>query len=412
MDLNFDICSLEWRLLEKIQVRANLNPVLEGASRALFFTIKSFLQWNIFVKRHSVIFLVGTHNQYLSLKNVAEKTRGGYVLGFHNYSAPDLDARLPSGLFYIFGWLVFPISLFNLLNIENRYQRTALIKRLERLVVSGSSIFVWKLLLFIWKPRAIVISNDHNHWTRSAMRAASKVGVRTIYIPHAYTSDTFPALECSVSFLDSETQRDLYGQNNTLAGTDVRITGAVRYEKKVKKPQRNELPPLRGVFICFNELDSTDFIVSILGEIANKLLNKYQIFVKPHPADRDRFDTIQDLCRRLLLNYVEPHDDIHNYSDKTQVLLGGVTGAHIDALMYGMLPLSLSSWYEDDYYGLLREKAVLCLTELSDLPQCYQKFGTALYSIAQRFNYHLVDLDTLPSQTIADYLNDIPQVER
>jgi hypothetical protein len=408
-DLNYDICSLDWRLLDKIQSDNNLNPLIEGVLRALFFTIKSISQFNIFVKRHSIIFLVGTHNQHLSLKKVAEKTQSSHVLGFHNFKASSIDGRLPSSLFYMLGWIVFPVSVCRLLTIKNRYQKFSLTKRLERVVVSGSSVFVWKLLFRIWRPRMVVISNDHNHWTRSAVRAAAQLGVRTAYIPHAYTSDSFPELECTVSFLDSEIQRRLYKPKSTLESAQIRITGAVRYESKIKVTAVIEHTPLEGIIICFNELDSLDFIKAILSQISEQLVDKYQIFVKPHPGDRSRFERIKKLCHNFQLTYVEPNDDIYNYSGKAQVLLGGVTGAHIDALMYGMLPLSLSYWYKEDYYGLIKENAILTVDNLFEIPECYNRSLHDVRSIAHRFNYHFKNYEILPSQRIANYFNDLSE---
>ena len=408
-DLNYDICSLEWRLLDKIQSNNNFNPFIEGVLRALFFTYKSTSQFNFFVKRHSIIFLVGTHNQHLSLKRVAEKTQNSQVLGFHNFKASSINGRVPSSLFYILGWMVFPVSVCRLLSIKNRYQRSSLTKRLERVVVSGSSVFVWKLLFRIWQPRMVVISNDHNHWTRSAVRAAAELGVRTAYIPHAYTSSSFPELECTVSFLDSEIQRRLYKRKSTLESAEIRITGAVRYESKIKVTAVVEKAPLEGVIICFNELDSLDFIKAILSQSSEQLVAKYKIFVKPHPGDRSRFESIKKLCQNFQLTYVEPNDDIYNYSGKAQVLLGGVTGAHIDALMYGMLPLSLSYWYREDYYGLIKENAVVIVDDLSEIPECYNRSLHDVRSIAHRFNYHFKNSEIVPSRRIANYFNDLPE---
>jgi hypothetical protein len=356
------------------------------------------------VRKKSIIFLVGTHNQNITLSKVANKTDNSILLGFHNFKAKSLDGYIPSFLFYFIGWVFFPRSLFQLANIKDKYQRFALTKRLERVLVSGSSVFVWRLLFWFWKPSMIVISNDHNHWTRSAVKAANEFGYKTSYIPHAYTSDSFPLLECSYSFLDSEIQRNLYKKESLTEKGRIQIVGAVRYEDKV---QIIEPTILKGIVICFNLLDSLEFIDSILERSVTETGNKYSVFVKPHPGDRDRFRYIEQLCEKYKLTYISPTDDIYHFSCQAQVLLGGVTGAHIDALMYGMYPMSFSNWYKGDYYGLVGEGVVQLVDGFCDIAKNYSESSYKVRAMRHRFNQHLVTGQILPSQLIANELNTL-----
>ncbi|MDC1478440.1 hypothetical protein N8214_03410 [Pseudomonadales bacterium] len=402
VDLNYEICSKEWKLLEKVYSKFKYPAFLEGILRAFLFTLRSLRRVNIFVRKESIIFLVGTHNQNITLSKVADKTDNSILLGFHNFKAKSLDGYVPSFLFYLVGWIYSPRSILQLFNVKDEYQRTALIKRLERVLVSGSGVFVWRLLFWFWKPRMIVISNDHNHWTRSAIKAAKEIGINTSYIPHAYTSKSFPELECSYSFLDSDIQRDLYKKEGFTDKGIIQIVGAVRYENKIKVVDYGNL---KGIFICLNLLDSSEFIDSILSRSLIETNEKYSIFVKPHPGDIDRFSFIEKLCEKYNLNYVSPTDDICNFSCQAQVLLGGVTGAHIDALMYGMYPVSFSSWYEGDYYGLVGEGVVQLVDGFCDIAKSYNESFNKVFHMRHRFNQHLLNIQKTPSQIIANQLN-------
>ena len=132
------------------------------------------------MRKQSIIFLVVTHNQNITLSKIADKTDNSILLGMDNFKDKSLDGYVPSFLFYLIGWICVPHSIFQPFSVKDKYQRVALTKRLERVLVSGSSVFAWRILFWFWKPRMIVISNDHNHWTRSAVKAAREFGSQFI----------------------------------------------------------------------------------------------------------------------------------------------------------------------------------------------------------------------------------------
>jgi hypothetical protein len=408
VDLNYDICSKEWKHLERVYSKYTYPAVLEGILRALLFTLKSLRRINFFVQKESIIFLVSSHNQNITLSKVADKIDNSVMLGIHTFKLKSLDGYVPSFLFYFIGWIVFPYTVIQLFKVKDRYHKFALKKRLDRTLVSGPSVFVWKLLFRFWKPRMIVISNDHDHWTRSAVKAAKEIGVQTSYIPHAYTSSTFPELECSYSFLDSETQRHLYKKEGVTDKGAVQVTGAVRYENRIRGVEYRKL---KGIFICFNLLDSLALIDSILARSVKETRAKYSIFVKPHPGDSNRFGTIEQLCEKYQLKYVSPLDDISNFAGQAQVLLAGCSGAHIDALMYGMCPMSLSSWYEGDYYGLVAGDVVQLIQSFYDISKRYDDSFHKVMSMRHRYNKHLLKSEILPSQIIANQVNKLNDID-
>jgi len=408
VDLNYDICSKSWKLLERVYSRYSFPPIIEGILRAAIFTLKSLSKVRLKLKKNSIIFLVGSHNQNQTLSQIAKRTDNSILLGFHNYRSNNLSGYVPSALFYLMGWLCFPYSLYLLFRVKDKYQRVALVKRMERVLVSGVSILVWRFLYKLWKPVMIVVSNDHNHWTRSAIRAAKKSDILTSYIPHAYTSDTFPELECDYSFLDSNIQKKFYKKEGKVERSIVEISGAVRYEKKIKKIKKLEL---KGILVCFNLLDSQQFIESMICCLTQGG-NKYNILIKPHPGDVDRFKFIEQLCCQYLVEFIPPDQDIYNYSNRAQILLGGVTGAHIDALMYGMLPMSFHSWYEGDYYGLIREGIINLVRNYSEIELCYENHFNEVMSLRHNYNAHLdvENLKMLPSEIIAQKFNILTNV--
>jgi hypothetical protein len=401
VDLNYEICSEKWNLLGKLKSRFSMPYVIEGFIRAIFFTCKSVVDFNLNSGKGDVLFLVGSHNQFKTL--CAIKFDGDDLLtvsflGYHNYFSKTLDGRVPTLLFYALGWLTLPITLYSFLSIKNKFHRRALLCRLDRLIVSGVAVKVWRFLFKRWRTKVLVVSNDHNHWCRSAIKAANSLSIKTCYVAHAMTNSDFPDLDVDLAFLDSNYQKSLYGivdKNKTL----VKVVGAVRYEQVIAMASGTALT---GVMVCFNQLDSLRFMKELAIQLQCLASQGVKIYIKAHPADYGRYKEIELLCHEFGYVFVAPKSNIWDYRNEVQVLLGGVTGAHVDALMCNMIPCTLATWYKGDYYGLQKEGSILVLAHLSELAQNIESRAQQILTTRVRYNYHLNNLSKKPSSIIKE----------
>ncbi|WP_435274810.1 hypothetical protein ACMAZF_16350 [Psychrobium sp. nBUS_13] len=396
--LNYDICSLEWKFLNKLGVKSRFPPILTGLIRALYFSLKSLRDIYIHVPKDKVLFFVGSHNQVKALSKVHQKSENGVMLSIHNFRNMKCDSHIPLFWFYFMGWLVFPITVISIYAIPNEYQKWALKIRFERALISSCSVWVWKFLFMIWRPRTVIISNDHNHWTCAIVQATKELNIPSVYIPHAFTSETFPPLECTYSCLESDIQKNRYVNRNS----DIRVVGAVRYEDNIKPISRQ---PLKGILVCFNELDSNDWVRDIIENLVRE--SNFQIFIKPHPADVSRHTFFEGISKEFHVDYVEPCSDISTLQDRVQILLGGITGAHIDALIYSMLPMTFENWYPEDYYGLLSDGALLKVKNASSISFEYSQNIEQIHKKRVQYNYHCKKPDLMPSDQIIKIINDI-----
>ncbi len=392
--LNYDICSDEFDILNKYFPK-KYPILLEGSIRLVYFSLLSLFKVDLLVPRNKHIFLVGTRNQNIALSLVANKVDNSLKVSFHNFRE-DGVRRLPEFIFYVLGCVTLPFSLIQLQDIESR-QWIPLIRRMERLAVSGCAVLAWKVLLSIWKPKSVTLSNDHNVWTRSALLACRDMGIKTCYIPHGSTNLKFPPLEADYSFLDSEIQKNNYRNNCS----QVMVVGSVRFEDKIAEFSQDEYSVKNGLAICFNDHDSIDFIFDMVSKALD--LNKWIIYVKMHPSDRYRFSEVETFCLENDAVFIDPTCPIFNYRDRLKILLAGISGVHVDALMAGVTPCTLKSWYYEDYYQLIEDNFLFVFESIEEINSLSDEKVAEIMESRENINEHLKELNALPSDKLADF---------
>tara|TARA_Y100000780_G_scaffold232562_1_gene266321 strand:+ start:28981 stop:30138 length:1158 start_codon:yes stop_codon:yes gene_type:complete len=368
---------------------------LEGIVRLCYFSLFSFFKINLLIPRNKHLFLVGTRNQNVALSLVVNKVDHSLKVSFHNFKETGVY-RLPEFIFYILGWVTLPFSMLQLHEVEAR-QRVPLIRRLERLAVSGCAIYVWKILLRIWKPLSVTVSNDHNIWTRSVLLACREIGIKTCYIPHGITNLKFPPLEADYSFLDSEIQKKNYRNNCS----KVMVVGSVRFEDKIAAFSLDDFSVKNGLAICFNDHDSTEFMFDMIRKALD--LKKWTIYVKMHPSDRYRFSEVENFCLENNAVFIDPACPVYNYRDRLKILLAGISGVHVDALMAGVTPCTLKSWYHEDYYQLIEDDLLFVFESLEEINSLSDEEIAQIMQSREKLNEHLKEINTLPSDKLASF---------
>lgn len=395
LDINFDLSSIKWRQLERTS-RLNIPSLIEGVLRLFYFGGRSLTKFNPFWGATDVIFLVGTQNNLNAITPVLKKLDlNAKVLSYHDFEKQ--DGVVPEFYFYIMGLLTSYKYLFSYFYEANRYQKWVMRKRFDRYIFSCSSVFIWKRLLKLNKTKLVVISNDHSAWTRSAIKAAKELNIATAFIPHAPTGNDPAPLDYSVAFLDGVIQEMQYDNK----GTNVVLSGAIRYEEMVYKTRNKDRDRGNGILVCFNKLDSIQFISKILSSVKENLNCK--VVVRPHPADKLRFDKIKEICTLEKCMYSDPFDSFYTSAIGTNTILAGVSGAHLDGLMMGMIPVTLEGWYEGDYYRLKERKLLVevkTVENLSTLDVDINHITSKLYE----YNIHCSNPKKLPSEIVRESL--------
>lgn len=398
-DLNWESSNPSWNIINKLDP-PKMPYLIEGFIRGVYFSFRSLDIRSIFWKKNKHIFLVGSFNHLKTLSKVAKKVPDAELVSYHTYRGKGLKNILEFP-FYFIGIIFLPITLINyILPREERLLRWPLARRLERLIVSGPSVFCWEILFRFLKPKSITVSNDHNHWTRSCIKAARRLNIPSVYIPHALTNAGFPPLECLVSFLDSKQQYENYLNK----GSEVKIVGAVRYEDDVVANMVDTFKT-ENILLCLNDLDSNEFIEEIVYKLA--LVINGVIYVKPHPSDIERDSFFESLADGAKVKFVRREENLAPYIKDSFGVLAGISGVHVDALMCGVLPITTREWYKEDYYGLIEDGVILVLDDVSCLSNEVDKALAQVESKRLELNQHLKDISKKPSDIIAKYYNKL-----
>ncbi|WP_251360144.1 hypothetical protein [Kangiella sp. TOML190] len=392
IELNYDIMSCEWRQLEKTSQLSNFPlSLIKGFLRLLWFILKSILSFRIsFFKKGRVELLVGTPNNYQAAFVLDKKGLNTRVVGFHNYTGRTTDTNVPSILFYIVGLFLFHRVIVSYYS-ANGYQRKCILNRLDQFVASSGAIFVWKNLFKLTSPKFVFTFNDHNFWMRSAVAACNELGIPSGYVPHAPVGKGFPPLSTTYSFLDGEMQARLY----EVESSEIIYSGALRYEEIVLQ---NKERRSKSLYICFNMLDSKKLILEVLDDVKSGFTGG--VYIKAHPRDKDRFNFFKNACDEYGFTFLDASFPLYKLLDKGGYVLAGVSGVHIDALMCGLVPVTLKQWYKGDYYCLIENNSLLVLSDISDLAAREQNFVKGLQASANLFNQHLDNIQRKPSDVI------------
>ncbi|MBG0843052.1 hypothetical protein [Ectopseudomonas toyotomiensis] len=408
LDNCYDFSSLDWRMLEKIRGRNRSPAIVVGLARFAYFFFKSLKitmthgWWRVMQSsRGRVIFMIGTKNNESSLLPVANRLKmSSYnVIGYHTYRGK--CSRLPDIFFYIIGICLIHRFVFTYIFQANSYQRWAMRVRFDQYIVGCGGEIFWWIYLKLCEPSALVVSNDHNVWTRTAIKAAKKVGVPTVFVPHAPTGNCPPPLIFDYAFFDGPAQSSMY---KISTNTVILNVGAVRYESLIARNVGGG-KEYSGIVIAFNKMDSIGFIERVMKKISSAGFGS--VYVRPHPGDLTRFKQIEKLCFQYGLAYSNPSINFVDEVYLAKYVFAGVSGVHTDALMCGMTPLSTREWYSEDYYGYEKDGLIGLFDNLDMVTfaacESIEIDGARLRDL----NSHLSAPEKVPSRVVAEFINEL-----
>ncbi len=395
IDLNYDMASTEWRQVEKIS-RSKLPPFLEGVFRFIWKLIFSIRHRHYPSVKSDIVFLVGSNNNIKSINPVFERLKKARLIGYNGQVSA--ETHIPEFFFYCRSILAIPKFILSYLSCDNAYIKWTMKKRPDRYLLAFVAISIWEKILKKLECRILVLTNDHVVWARAAMYAAHNLGIKTVFVPHAPTGNGPPELQFDYAFLDGESQFKQYSKRG-LSRTVAILSGAVRYEKFVKL----SLTKGEGLLVCYNTIDDFDFITSSLSKIV-KFKGGREVWVRPHPADRRRFESIRSACQDFGVNFVDPSTPIERDFDDVGYVIAGLSGVHVDGLMAGKMAVTVRGWYSEDYYDLIKLGLLKVLDEWSAIEDMSRDVNSDAELELRNLNWNVADTGFVPSCAVAQFL--------
>lgn len=355
-DLNYMLSSEKLKQVEKIDKLKSkgalhgLSMYLGGMALALFK-----MRVNIFCfKDVKTAYVTGSLNQTKALLPIRSELAGELIGLTVAYTEEKISRKYPDFIAYLLSIFFLPCYFYRYFSCDSSYRRKAMRVCFDKYMLAYGLWLTNKICFKYFRPELIVFANDHCVWQRAILKECIKRGVRTAYVQHAMVSDAFPSLEFDYSFLDGTKAFRAYGEKSS---GQAFILGATRYphlQPKVKI-RKNYL------VLCFNTVDSWDFIQELVMQA--KLLTERRVVVRPHPRD-PRASQIKLLVEGVGIHFSDPSiESAVELFERSNCLLAGVSGVHLDAALAGCIPFTLKHW-GDDYYGFIDAGLV---TEISSI---------------------------------------------
>lgn len=208
---------------------------------------------------------------------------------------------------------------------------------------------VYRRALRHYRPRAVILANDHNDDARALLLACRAEGVPTAYVQHASVSTNFPPLGFDLSLLEGQDALDKYCLCGPVRGR-VELVGMPKADAFLS--QRNTAPRVRRVAVACNLLDELPALADTLAYLLREL-PELIFTLRPHPGDQRDFAAL----RRALppLQWSDPQrENVFEFLQQHDALVAADTSTHLEATL-----LNVASVYYRfspsptlaDYYG-------------------------------------------------------------
>jgi len=350
-DANFSFSSEKMNRLSGTRDRGAL-PRRRGLFRVVAFCCK----WGqaFFPRKHlergvqkgSILAAYVTNNQYLALKPVVDKIPEASLVEIRGDPALSPDSflcRTVSALFFFH-------ALWNVV-WATPYQRKAMAYFFD-VYWNCYGFYVQSRLYYrFYKPKALLVSNDHSVLPRTLMLAARDAGVPTIYMQHAAVTSMFPPLLFDYAFLEGRVSLMQYLQAGETS-SQIYLAGIPKMDFSAEKVRQRGKVEALGVAI--NASDNFSHARALLQKLNARYAGK-EIFFRPHPALARSFDEMKGFCEQEQIVFSNPVEETAGeYLSKLDVLIAGTSSIHLEATLQNILSLYFPlGENRNDAYGFL-----------------------------------------------------------
>ena len=344
------LCNPEWQGMS-LTVRLR-PPILEGLSRLAVFIVKEAAAPRLRAIGKPILVAVGSQNNLNSARSALQRRDDFELVTFHNLRIEGC-ARISMLGQYLTGlWILALLPL--LLIVERRqHVRRAMLARTDALVITMGWGFGIRRFLTRTNPRAVVFMSALSSYHCLIIEQARKAGLPTVFLTHAPIGRGQVELPTDHALLDGEFQKTLF----PTSATRFAVTGSGR-GKELAAAARDR-SSAAGVLIATNTLIRDLHEVEHLIRQLRERHGEIPCVIRPHPADRGRFEVHRELARRTGARYQDPSNPLWFDADDCKFLVSTQSGVILDALLLGFFPLIIRSpatdrvlmHGPDDYYG-------------------------------------------------------------
>lgn len=209
-------------------------------------------------------------------------------------------------------------------------------------------------LLDYYKPKVLVLANDHLHFHRALMHEANERGIPTIYVQHASVTEKFPPLGFSYSLLDGEDSYNKYKLKEETAG-NIYLTGGIRFDGISFSKQ--DLAGKTVVGVAINQIDDENIVKDTCLQLKNLIIKGegIEVILRPHP--QMQLDMWKEWCGKNEIGFsVAREETSFEFLSRISVLVSNQCSIHLDAVMCHTptIVYKLSSAELEDSYSFVK----------------------------------------------------------
>lgn len=260
-------------------------------------------------------------------------------------------------------------------------------------------------ILTKYRPKSIVLANDHSELPRAMRLAAAKLKIPCIYIQHASIAHYHPHLDFDLSLLEGQDAKDKYLAKGNCEGK-IKLIGMPKFDQYL--PARNTSKQVKRLGVCTNLWEETVGVESLIKEIESTF-PELIISFRPHPADVRKFQFSDNIIRST------KEETAFNFLSKQDLIIAGNTSMHLEAVLLNVVSVhfEISSIKQDfhDYYGYIKNGLVPEAKSKSELleiiaKQCKQK--ESVFTNARYYNALVgTEQEGQSGLVAAQYINDM-----
>lgn len=318
------------------------------------------------------MFLVNTKNQYEALVDVVDQNSIMFGLYKHDKVIP-MHKFIPNELVVLIGLLNTPRIIREYIKTDNTYTKKSIKYFYKNYIYSAGLYYYFKRKIPNTNVKYLFFSNDHSYSSRPIFLACNHF-IKTIYIPHAHVSKSFPPLESSYALLYGKFMLDTYRNYSS----KVFLVGSKKIPKIVMKKEES----LGRFGITVSKLDDEkevrDFIEKVRSNVEGRVL-----CVRFHPSDQ-RFDDLK-LVRAQNLD-ISRDEGLYDFFSKIDFLLSGPSSTILDAIAAGLyvFQINFKETVLKDNYGLIAEGHLIT-----------EKPNDIIMNIKQNYEHYLYRSSTI-----------------
>ena len=220
-------------------------------------------------------------------------------------------------------------------------------------------------IMDFYKPKLVVLANDHLPLNRAIMLEANSRNIPTMYVQHAAVTNRFPPLCYTYSFLDGLDSFEKYKSAGLVKGNII-LSGGVRFDDICRYKSESERI---CIGVSLNSVDDTSRVQLLCLSLKEHYSQVgYKIILRPHPGLPQ--DNWQRWCNDNGIMFSDARKEpSFEYLSKLRVMVSNQSSIHLDAAMCHTpsVVYELASVPQNDFYSFMKEGLVSKCNTMNEL---------------------------------------------